>query len=135
MHAATELLDDLVVVDVLSAGCVIMLDVRLVRPGGGGVSGSMGWDDPPRSPIDSPSSTAGNMRDETKETHSRTLRSCSGCKKGMFEPPGVAVSEPGCDGKDMLGRGWLGVKRPGEDTGVLLAVRCGICDGAGGRML
>jgi len=62
------------------------------------------------------------------------LRSCNGCKKGLFTPC-VAVSEPGCDGNDMFGRGRLGLKRPGEDSGVLLAVRCGICDGGGGSIV
>jgi hypothetical protein len=52
-----------------------------------------------------------------------------------LEPPGVAVSEPGCDDESMLGRGRTGLKSPGEDTGVLLAVRDGICEGGGGRML
>ncbi len=47
----------------------------------------------------------------------------------------MAVSEPGWEEKDKLGRGRVGLKSPGDDTGVLLAVRCGICDGGGGRML
>ena len=57
------------------------------------------------------------------ETYSRTLWPCSGCKYGLFRLPGVAVSEPGWDGNSTLGRGRLGLKSPGDDTGVLLAVR------------
>lgn len=37
-------------------------------------------------------------------------------------------SEAGCDeGSDMVARGFAGLKSPGEETGVLLAVRAGGC--------
>lgn len=37
-------------------------------------------------------------------------------------------SEAGCDeGRDMVARGLAGLNRPGEETGVLFAVRAGGC--------
>lgn len=40
----------------------------------------------------------------------------------------MVFSEAGCeDGRDMVARGLAGLKRPGDETGVLLAVRAGGC--------
>ncbi len=58
-------------------------------------------------------------------TYSRTLCICRGCKYGLFAALGVVPSEKGCWGRVMLARGLEGLKSPGEDMGVLLAVRCG----------
>lgn len=42
---------------------------------------------------------------------------------------GVVPSETGCEeGRDMVARAWKGLKSPGDETGVLLAVcACGGC--------
>lgn len=62
------------------------------------------------------------------DTHSRTLWVCRGCRKGLCWTAGVVFSEAGCDeGRDMVARGLAGLNRPGEETGVLLAVRAGGC--------
>ena len=63
------------------------------------------------------------------KTYSRTLWLWSGCKNGLARTAGVALSEAGGDGKVIAGRGRDGLKRPGDDTGVLFAVRCGTCEG------
>ena len=39
----------------------------------------------------------------------------------------MVVSDAGWDGKVIAARGWDGLKIPGEETGVLLAVLCGGC--------
>ena len=69
----------------------------------------------------------------TKYTYSRTLWLWSGCRYGLTSAAGVVVSDADWVGKVMAGRGRDGLKRPGDDTGVLLAVRWGTCEG--GRML
>lgn len=41
---------------------------------------------------------------------------------------GVVPSEVDCeDGSDMAARGWIGLNRPGDEIGVLFAVREGGC--------
>lgn len=45
----------------------------------------------------------------------------------------MVFSDDGWPESDMFERGMLGLKRPGDETGVLLAVRCGICEAIGGR--
>ena len=43
----------------------------------------------------------------------------------------MAPSDTGCEGNDMLARGFVvGLKSPGDDIGVLLAVREGVVTGA-----
>lgn len=48
---------------------------------------------------------------------------------------GVEPSDTVCEEADIAARGFVGLKRPGEETGVLLAVLCGDCVECGGRML
>ena len=64
--------------------------------------------------------------EKTKETHSRTLWFCSGCKKGLLSSPaGVLESDAACTGSDILDRGFDGLNSPGEESGVLLPVQFG----------
>ncbi len=65
----------------------------------------------------------GRQRDET--TYSLTLCVCKGCKKG---PPagGAGVLLSDMEEAWRIWREGVGLKRPGEETGVLLAVRKGI---------
>lgn len=57
-----------------------------------------------------------------RSTYSLTLWLCNGCKKGLLaEAVGVAPSEE--EGKKgMLERGFVGLNKPGDETGVLSAV-------------
>jgi hypothetical protein len=64
-------------------------------------------------------------------THSRTLWLCRGCRYGLFvlgAPVGVVPSDT--EGKVMAGRALVvvGLKSPGDEIGVLLAVRRGAGD-------
>jgi hypothetical protein len=70
---------------------------------------------------------------QDRDTYSRTLWLCRGCRYGLIRAAGVVLSETEWGGNGMVGRGCDGLKRPGEETGVLLAVRWG--NGEGGRML
>jgi hypothetical protein len=63
-----------------------------------------------------------SVRSQLGATYSRTLWCCRGCSKGLPAPgPGVEPSET--DGANMLGRVLGGLKGPGEEAGVVLAVR------------
>lgn len=65
-------------------------------------------------------------------THSRTLCICSGCKKGLpIKVDGVLLSETEVVGNARFCREPEGLKSPGEDMGVLLAVLRGM-DAEGG---
>lgn len=71
-------------------------------------------------------------------TYSLTLCVCRGCRNGLCCAAGVAFSEADCeDGSDMVVRGFEGLKSPGDEIGVLLAVLEWIwaAEGGGGRML
>lgn len=51
--------------------------------------------------------------------------------------PSVVLSDASWDwdaGRAMLERGRLGLNKPGDDTGVLLAVRLGMWESGGGTM-
>ena len=67
-------------------------------------------------------------------TYSLTLWFCRGCNSGLFiAKAGVVPSE---EGKDMLRRVLEGLKGPGEEAGVVFAVRRGSWAGpSGGRLL
>lgn len=67
-------------------------------------------------------------------TYSLTLWFCKGCSNGAFPPgAGVATSD---EGKDMFKRWVRGLKGPGpgEEAGVVVAVREGSWVGSGGRL-
>ena len=65
-------------------------------------------------------------------TYSLTLWFCSGCSSGLFEA-GAGV-EPSDEGKAMFRRCVEGLKGPGEEAGVVFAVRRGSWVGSGGRL-
>ncbi len=69
------------------------------------------------------------------DTYSRTLWAWSGGKKGLLvDGGGAAASEGVWEAKGMLGRELEGLKRPGDETGVLLADLCGVCEEWEGKM-
>jgi len=71
-------------------------------------------------------SQRGGGEGEVVSTYSRTVWVCNGCRYGLLMAAGVVPSDAGWGGSDIFARGLVGLKRPGDEAGVLLAVLEGI---------